>query len=50
MRKFITKRTAVLALLLVAAGAVYAQECVKCYCFSAGGNRICVCFGCPNIN
>ena len=50
MRKFITKKTAVLALLLVAASAVYAQECLRCYCFSVAGSRVCMCFGCPNIN
>ncbi len=50
MRKFITKKTAVLAVLLVAAGAVYAQSCLKCYCFSVAGNRVCLCVGCPELN
>lgn len=46
MNRFLTKKTAALAVLLVAAGSAYAATCTQCYCINWGGVRVCFCSIC----
>jgi hypothetical protein len=50
MHHFLTKKTAAVAVLLVVAGAAYAETCTKCYCINWGGGKVCFCASCQNID
>ncbi len=48
MHRFLTKKTAVMAVLLAVAGAAYAETCAKCYCINWAGGKVCFCASCQD--
>lgn len=48
MNRFLTKKTAALAVLLVAAGSAYAATCTQCFCVNVGTLKLCFCQACQD--
>ena len=46
MFRFLTTKTAGVAVLLAAAGAAYAATCTRCYCIPVNGGQVCMCQVC----
>ncbi len=49
MSRFLTKKTAALAILLIAAGSAYAETCTRCYCITIGTAQVCFCGHCQEL-
>lgn len=50
MNRFLTKKTAAVAILLIAAGSAYAATCTRCYCINFGTAKICFCGTCQDTD
>ena len=49
MNRFLNKKTAAMAILLIAAGSAYAAACTRCFCFPLGRNvQLCFCGDCQD--
>lgn len=46
MNLFLTKKTAAVAVLLIAAGSAYAATCTQCFCVNVGTMKLCFCQTC----